>query len=208
MTAKPHIDYYFSTLSSFAYLGHWAFQDMIRRLDCTIFYKPVQLGQVFAASGGLGLGDRHPARLRNRKLELMRWRDKRGLQMNLEPAFFPTNPTLADCTVIALQDLGHDPVPFMGEIMRSVWVHEQDIANAETVASVLSTCDLDAQTILEQAQLPACIGFYEANTKAGIELDIIGSPTPVYQGEAFWGQDRFDMLYEAVESGRPPYQAG
>lgn len=203
---KPHIDYYFTTLSSFAYIGHWAFQDLIAELDCTITYKPIQLGKVFAASGGLGLGDRHPARLRNRTLELLRWSAKRGLEMNVAPKYFPTNPTLPDCVVIVLQNHNIDPAPFMAQIMRSLWVKEQDIAEAETVRQALEDCGLDAKTLLEEAKQEEVLKEYEGNTAQGIALDIIGSPTPVYQGEPFWGQDRFELLQDAILSNRAPHQ--
>jgi len=205
---KPHIDYYFTTISSFAYLGHWAFQELVKQTGCTVSYKPVQLGKVFAASGGLGFGDRHPARLRTRKLELQRWSAKRGLDMNLDPKYFPTNPALADCAVIVLQNRGIDPAPFMGEVMRCVWVKEQDIAQSDTVAHALADCGLDAASVLSDSGQQEILDLYETNTTDGIDLDIIGSPSPVYQGEAFWGQDRFELLRDAITSGRPPYEAG
>jgi 2-hydroxychromene-2-carboxylate isomerase len=208
VSQKPQIDYYYSAISSFAYLGHWAFLDLIKRLSCEVTYRPVQLGNIFAGSGGLGLGDRHPARLRYRLLELQRWRAKRNLEMNLQPKFFPTNPALADCAAIALQAKGHDPSGFMGTIMRDVWVNEQNIAQEEVVAAALAASGFEADEILASAKAADSLALYDANTAKGKELDIIGSPCVVYQGEAFWGQDRFELLEEAIISGRGPFTAG
>jgi 2-hydroxychromene-2-carboxylate isomerase len=33
----------------------------------------------------------------------------------------------------------------------------------------------------------------------------VGVPTYVLNGEAFWGQDRIELLDEALTSGRAPY---
>ncbi len=39
---------------------------------------------------------------------------------------------------------------------------------------------------------------YQAHTEEAIAAGVFGSPTYVYQGELFWGQDRLDMLDEAI----------
>ena len=204
---RPQIEYFFTAISSFAYLGHWAFQEMASKLDLDVSYRPYQLGKVFADSGGLALGDRHPARNRVRTLELQRWRAHRGLEMNLKPKFFPTNPALADCAIIAVIEEGRQPADLTGALMRKVWVEEQNIADAEVVAECLKACGEDADAILAKAQSAPIKAIYDANTARGLELDIIGSPCCVYQGEPFWGQDRFDLVAEAITSGRSAYSA-
>lgn len=37
-----------------------------------------------------------------------------------------------------------------------------------------------------------------------IAMDVIGSPAYVRDGEAFWGQDRLDILTDALRAGREP----
>jgi 2-hydroxychromene-2-carboxylate isomerase len=34
---------------------------------------------------------------------------------------------------------------------------------------------------------------------------VIGSPCYVRRGEVFWGQDRLDLLADAITSGRAPF---
>ncbi len=41
---------------------------------------------------------------------------------------------------------------------------------------------------------------------AVIDADAIGVPTYVLNGEVFWGQDRIEMLEQALQSGRAPYR--
>src|SRR2546423_10883526 len=94
-TMPKHIDYYFSFPSPWAYIGHAAFEDVARANGCTVNYKPVMLGELFAETGGLPLAKRHPARQRYRLLELQRWREKRGLAFSLHPKHWPFDPKLS-----------------------------------------------------------------------------------------------------------------
>ncbi|HEX2135940.1 MAG TPA: DsbA family protein, partial [Microvirga sp.] len=79
------IDYYFSLVSPWAYIGHAPFMDIARRHGLAINYKPVSLGRVFTETGGLPLPQRHPVRQRYRLVELQRWRDRRRLSFNIHP---------------------------------------------------------------------------------------------------------------------------
>lgn len=48
------------------------------------------------------------------------------------------------------------------------------------------------------AARPEARAAYRRNTDAAVEAGVFGSPSYVYRGEVFWGQDRLDMLEEAV----------
>jgi 2-hydroxychromene-2-carboxylate isomerase len=36
---------------------------------------------------------------------------------------------------------------------------------------------------------------------------VFGSPAYVLDGEVFWGQDRIELLADALKSGRPAYRS-
>ena len=36
---------------------------------------------------------------------------------------------------------------------------------------------------------------------------VFGSPAYVLDGEVFWGQDRLELLVDALKSGRAPYRS-
>src|ERR671920_296818 len=90
------IDYYFSLVSPWAYIGHAPFMEIAQRHGVEVNHKPVFLGRVFSETGGLPLSQRHPARQRYRIVELQRWREKRGLAFNLQPKHWPFHVTLRD----------------------------------------------------------------------------------------------------------------
>ena len=48
---------------------------------------------------------------------------------------------------------------------------------------------------------------YEQNRQDAIAADVFGSPVYVLDGEVFWGQDRIELLADALKSGRAPYRS-
>ena len=203
-----HIDYFFSMLSPWAYLGHQAFHDIVSRTGVTVSYRPVDLGPVFAGTGGIPLGERHPARQHYRLIELQRWRDRRGLPLNLHPAHFPFPVQLLDRCVIAADRAGADVAALMERIFRAIWVEDRNMGDPGTIAECLGEAGLAADEILAAADSAEIVAEYDRNRADGIAHEIIGSPCYLRDGEPFWGQDRLDLLEDAIRSARPPYRAG
>ena len=48
---------------------------------------------------------------------------------------------------------------------------------------------------------------YGLNLENAVAHDVFGSPAYVLDGEVFWGQDRLELLDDALANGRAPYQA-
>jgi len=201
------IDYYFSLLSPWAYIGHVPFMEIVRRDGVTVRYKPVALAQVFAETGGLPLPKRHPARQRYRMFELQRWRERRGLSFRLHPKFWPFDGNLADRFVIATAAAGHDPDRFLRESFAGVWEREQNLGEEGTLTEIARTVDLPAAELLAAAKAEATQKRYEANVRDAIAADAFGSPCYALDGEVFWGQDRLELLDDALASGRAPYRS-
>ncbi len=200
------IDYYFTMASPWAYLGHAAFMDMARRLGFEVRFKPISTRTVFPETGGLPLPQRHPARQRYRLVELQRWRDRRGLPLKPNSRGFPFDPSLADRVVAALVDRGDDADAFMRRAFRAVWDEERGLGEPEALRELLAGEGLDAEAVLARAESDEIQARYEANAREAIAADVIGSPCYVRDGEVFWGQDRLELLEDALTSGRPPYK--
>ena len=202
-----NIDYYFSLLSPWAYIGHVPFMEIVRRHDVKVTCKPILLANVYPDTGGLPFPKRHPVRLRYRILELQRWREKRGLKFNLHPKFWPLNAEMADRFVIAVVAAGHDPDPFLRRAFAAVWEEEQNLADDATLISLADGVNLPGRELLADAKRDEGKAKYEQNVKDAIAIEVIGSPCYVLDGEVFWGQDRLDLLAYALQSGRKPYRS-
>ena len=200
------IDYYFSSVSPFAWLGHRQLMSIAGKHGKKVRFRPVNLMGVWAVSGSVPLGQRTPLRQRYRLIELQRIALMRGLHLKPKPASFPTDPELADRTIIALNEAGRSASDFAFAVGEALWSKDRQIAEEGVISSLLTECGFDARHILELAQAPHAEEVREANTKAAVEADAIGSPCYVYKGEPFWGQDRLDHLDQMITSGREPFR--
>jgi 2-hydroxychromene-2-carboxylate isomerase len=201
------VDYYFSVVSPWAYIGHAVFHDLVQRYDCTVVYKPVFLGELFAETGGLPLAKRHPARQRYRMMELQRWREKRGLNFHLQPQHWPFDTKLVDGVVIAAVEAGRDPEPLMRLMFKSIWEDQLNLGDPATVTDLANKAGLPGEKLVARAASAEVAAAYEQNRQDAIAAGVFGSPGYVLDGEVFWGQDRLELLGDALKSGREPYRA-
>jgi 2-hydroxychromene-2-carboxylate isomerase len=196
---------YFTTVSPWAYIGHELFLDIARDHDVAVDWRPVNLGEIFPPTGGLPLVKRAPARQRYRMLELQRWREKRRLNFSLHPKNWPFDCALADRTVIAVAQSGADPASYIGTVFKAVFEEERNCADEGVLGDILRSCGHDAQPILSSARSPEIETHYKANVAEALAAGAFGSPTYVRDGELFWGQDRLELLQDALRSGRKSF---
>jgi 2-hydroxychromene-2-carboxylate isomerase len=203
---SPSIDYYFSLPSPWAYIGHKPFMELVKTYGLKVNYKPVFLGELFAETGGLPLGKRHPVRQRYRMLELQRWREKRGLDFKLQPNNWPFDGRIADGMVIAALEAGHDPDAFMRNAYAAVWEREENLADATVLARLADDAGLPGKQLVERSSSAEITAKYDQNQRDAQAGDVFGSPAYVRDGEVFWGQDRIELLGDALKSGRAAFK--
>jgi 2-hydroxychromene-2-carboxylate isomerase len=201
------VDYYFSFQSPWAYIGHDAFSQVARTYGLKVNYKPVVLVDLFSETGGLPLMKRHPVRQRYRMVELQRWRDKRGLKFHLQPANWPFNARLADGVMIAAIDAGIDPEPFMRRAFAAVWEDQLQLTDPATLIKLADDSGLPGRQLVERSASEEISAAYEQNRQDALAADVFGSPVYVLDGEVFWGQDRIELLADALKTGRTPYRS-
>lgn len=194
------IEYYFTCISPFTYLGHRAFLATASSAGATVNFKPIKLGKVFANSGAKPVPERPQCRQDYRLLEIERWARKRDLAVNVKPAHFPTDPGLADRCVIALQQAGTDPGAFVQRVLAGCWADEQDIADEAVVRAILEDLQLDADATLAAADSGTVADLYERNSDDAVAHGVLGAPAYMVNGEQFWGQDRIELLAETLAS--------
>jgi 2-hydroxychromene-2-carboxylate isomerase len=193
------VDYFFAPQSPWTYLGHARFAQLVTSPKVEVRVKPVDLGKVFAVSGGLPLSQRPAQRRAYRLVELERFGRALGMPIHLHPKFFPVAGDPAARLIIAV-DLAHGASAAMqlcGAIFAAVWAQERDIANPEVLAELLHAQQLPA-ACLEAAQSESVQARYDTYTQEAINVGVFGAPTYIVDGEMFWGQDRLDFVAQAV----------
>jgi 2-hydroxychromene-2-carboxylate isomerase len=192
---KPSVDYYFATVSPWAYLGHARFARIVRDTGATVRVKPIDLGAIFPVSGGLPLAKRAPQRQAYRLLELRRFSDWLGVPLNVQPAHFPVAGDAAARLIIAADEAQGSGAAFdlAGRVGAAIWAEQRNVADPAVLQALLQEAGLDA-ALLQRADTPEVAERYAALTREALEAGVFGAPSYVVEGELFWGQDRLDFV--------------
>lgn len=204
---RRKVEYYFSFISLWSYVGSLAFRDLVTRLDIEVEYKPIDLLAVFTAGGGKPVRQRPVQRQAYRLVEMRRWRELRGIPLVLHPKFYPADPALGHRLFLAAQagaggegDLG----TFAHLGLKAVWADELNVEDEATLVALADRSGFDGRTLLAAASDRVFSEKADALTQEAIGRNLFGAPFYFHQGEPFWGQDRLDLLEAAITSGRAP----
>lgn len=189
------IDYFFAPNSPWTFLGHQRLTDLAQAHGATVRVMPVDLGQVFSASGGLPLPKRAPQRQAYRLTELRRYAQYLKVPLNPKPTHFPVAADPAAKLIVATdtQEGWVAAMRLTGAIGAAVWLQERNIADEATLAQLLDECGLQAH-LLALSKSNEAQARFAANTQAALDAGVFGAPTYVVGGELFWGQDRLDFV--------------
>lgn len=195
-----HIDYFFATLSPFAYLAGTRLEEIAGRHGATIAYKPLDMNQLFARTGGTPLKERHENRKAYRLQDIERQAKYLGMKMNPQPSFFPTNGAPAAYAIIAAGKAGGgDMGALVHGVMRACWAEEKNIAEDEVIRGCLSAAGFDPE--LADKGMFSSADTYERNLDEAVNAGVFGAPFYIVaeSGQRFWGQDRLAYLDAHLE---------
>ena len=189
-----HIDYYFSTISPFAYLAGNRLEEIAEKHGATIAYKPLDIMALFGRTGGTPPKDRHPNRVGYRAQDLPRQARKAGMVLNFQPAHWPTNQAPSSYAFIAAQNAGGGDLGALAQnFLRAVWAEEKDIAQEDVIRDCLTRAGFDPA--LADSGLLSGAETYAANLEEAVSAGAFGAPFYINDsGEMFWGQDRLEDL--------------
>jgi len=109
--------------------------------------------------------------------------------------------------VIAAVEAGRDPDPFLQRAYAAVWEDQLNLGDPATLVRITDDSGLPGRQLVERSGSDEISAVYEQNRQDGLAADVFGSPAYVLDGEVFWGQDRIELLADALKSGRAPYRA-
>jgi 2-hydroxychromene-2-carboxylate isomerase len=194
------IDYYYAAYSSYAWLGSARLLEIAAASGLTIRHKPMDLRRVMAAAGSTSFDERS-LEFRNYffNRELERWAEFRGLRtLGRRPTYHHHGYDLANRFLVAAILDGQNIDRLAHAFLGGHWADDADLADAETLVRLANTVGLDGYVFLAAANSTEVTDAYEANTQAAIDLTVFGSPTYVLDGDMFYGQDRLEMLEQAI----------
>ncbi|KGJ21009.1 2-hydroxychromene-2-carboxylate isomerase [Paracoccus sanguinis] len=186
------IDYYFSTISPWAYLAGDRLEQIAARHGASITYRPLDLMQLFDRTGGQRPQDRHPARLAYRNQDLPRVAAHLGMPIRLDVPM--TNMAPSSYAVIAAQEDGADVGTLVQGLLAARFVEGRDVADDAVIRDVLAATGHDPG--IADRGLFTGAEIYGRNLERAVAAGVFGSPFYIVaeSGEMFWGQDRLEYL--------------
>ena len=197
----PTVDYFFATVSPWAWLGHARFVAMTRAAGASVRVKPMDLGEIFPVTGGLPLAKRAPQRQAYRLVELKRFAEHLGVALIPQPAYFPVNGNAAALLIIAADEAaGADAaLDLAGRVGAAIWAQQRNVADAAVLQALLAEAGLPA-SLAERAADPAIAARYAAYTAEALSAGVFGAPSYLIDAELFWGQDRLDFVERRLQA--------
>ena len=199
------IEYYYALASPWSYLGN----DELKRL-ASIFKKTIDpiiidYDVMFEASGTIPLPKRPPLRKSYRLKELARWSKKRGVELDPEPPFYKgeeeePDELLAALMVTAIKMTGGDSLELAHAISRALWAENRFPFTESELFSIATELQLKPLELISRARSEEVSQFYRDQTQKAIDRGVFGMPFYIYKDEPFWGQDRLEMLADALSA--------
>tara|TARA_B100001123_G_scaffold446495_1_gene601140 strand:+ start:940 stop:1518 length:579 start_codon:yes stop_codon:yes gene_type:complete len=183
-------------MSPWAYLGALRFYKLQEKYGFIINHYPLNILKLFNISGGLPLSKRSEQRKIYRMMELKRWQKKLNLPINFNPKYFPpSDVSKASCIILSIKDkVIQNNISYL--FLKCVWVEEKDIGNENTLLEVCESLGLNSGDLFKESE-KAQDKYNSLAEKASIK-NVFGSPSYILNSEVFWGQDRLDLLEEAI----------
>jgi 2-hydroxychromene-2-carboxylate isomerase len=194
---KKTVIYFHSLSSPWAYMGWPRFRELIRKHDLDVVVRPTR---IVPPIGGIPLRSRPDARQRYHEVELDRWRRRLNMPLVLRPKHYPTNNEFCARMVIAADKLGWDALALSHGLLHALWSEEKDVKDAAVRVAVAKALGMDGERLLALQDTPEIVAAWQASEKEAADQGVFGTPTWVYRGILYWGQDRLDFLDEALSS--------
>lgn len=186
------ITFFHDVASPYSYLGSTQIQDLAQREGAEVEWVPILLGALFKQIGTpiVPMAVVSAPKARYYAKDMKDWADFWGVPFRM-PKAFPLR-SVAPLRVM-LQEPGTTP-----HLYRAAWAQDQDIGQPDVLAAVLDEAGFDGAALVAGTQDPAIKARLVANTARAVEAGVCGVPTFQVADQLYWGQDRLEMVRQAV----------
>lgn len=183
--------------SPFSYLAAARIEAVAERTGATIEWVPFLLGALFKNIGTpiVPLATFSAARQRWQREDMERHARRYGVPFRF-PSTFPLR------TVSALRVAILEPATTL-PLYRAAWAEDADIGDEHVLRAVLDRAGFDGAALVARIGEPAVKDILRANTDRAAAEGVCGAPTFSVKRRLFWGQDRLDMVGDALCGWEP-----
>lgn len=203
--SETTLQFYWDIGSTNTYFAYHLLRPLAAKYDARIEYVPFNLGYVFRHHNYV-LAEEPNAKLKNRKIDLMRWAHRYDLQFRM-PDEFPIKTSRALRGALVMREVGCEEA-YMDAIFKRYWEeNDPSIANYEGLASTVTALGMDAQTFAARAESAEIRDRSHALTEAALAAGVFGAPSFKIGDELYWGKDRFEFIEAHLKKLAPSFSA-
>ncbi len=184
--------FYFDFLSPFSF---FAWEQLHKRKDLRIIYKPVALGPLLNHWGIKGPGEVTPKREFLLK-QCLRYSTKKGIPFTT-PKTHPFNSLYALRLTLS-STAGNLQHQVIETLWRAGWQKRIDMGDPDQLQIALKEAGLPAEELYEKSFSKEAKVELKNNIQQAINHGAFGVPTFIYSDELFWGNDSIAELDEYI----------
>jgi 2-hydroxychromene-2-carboxylate isomerase len=193
------VEFYFDYGSPYSYLAQKRLPEILRRTGAELVRRIVLLGGVFHLTGNASPAF-NKLKWPNGQRDLERYVAKYRVPFRRNPHFPVNTLKLMRIAVVAEEEGyldGYSDVAFAG-----MWQNGLKMDDDAVIAGVLRDAGLDDRHILQRIGEDAVKQTLKDYTEAAVKRGIFGVPTFFVGDEMFFGQDRLDLVEDALSGKR------
>ena len=199
----PTIEYFYALASPWSYLGNALLLQLAQRHGVHVDPIIIDYDTMFEAAKTVPLPGRPPLRKAYRLVELARWSERRGVALNPEPKFYrgeveEPNEYDAALLVTAAKLAGQDSLRLGNALSRALWAEERSPFGVEEMRDIATVEGFDYDDLASPSARADAQSAYATATQYAVSRKVFGMPFYIFQDEPFWGQDRLELLEDAI----------
>jgi 2-hydroxychromene-2-carboxylate isomerase len=193
------LEFFYDCSSPWTYLAFSKIEDVARRHNADLIWRPILVGGVFNAVNPSVYETRErPVKPKARYYakDLQDWAHLYGLKIG-QPKVFPVNSVKAMRGALVAHEHGRIS-PYSRCVFEQYWGEDRDISKDEVLRDIVGTVGLDEKEYFTKIAAPEYKDKLKRNTDELIERGGFGSPTMFVDGGMFFGNDRLTLVEHAL----------
>ena len=193
------LEFFYDCSSPWTYLAFSKIEDVARRHNADLIWRPILVGGVFNAVNPSVYETRErPVKPKARYYakDLQDWAHLYGLKIG-QPTVFPVNSVKAMRGAFVAHEHGKIS-PYSRYVFEQYWGENRDISKDEVLRDIVKMAGLDEKEYFSKIASPEYKDKLKHNTDELIERGGFGSPTMFVNGDIFFGNDRLMLVEHAL----------
>ncbi len=197
------LEFFYDCSSPWTYLAFSRIEEIVRRHDAELVWKPILVGGVFNAVNPSVYESRErpvKAKAHYHHKDLQDWAHFYGLKI-VQPSVFPVNSVKAMRGAFVAHEHGKIS-PYSRRVFESYWGDDRDISRDDVLRDIVRATGLDEAEFFAKIASPGYKEKLRANTEELIVRGGFGSPTIFVDGSMFFGNDRLILVEHELSHAR------